>query len=212
MDNKRVLCYGDSNTWGYIPNTEYNRYNKKERWTAILQELLGEKFEIIEEGLNSRTLISEDTRPGKEGKNGFAYLIPCLDTHDPIDLVVLMLGTNELKQMYNKSAKEIGEMLEEYFVKTILNRKSQFRATTPKLLIISPPSVNENKEYSKDKYKGANEKSKQLSQIYKDIADKYNCYFIDTTDLNVGEDGVHMTKDSHVELANRINKKIINIL
>lgn len=94
MENIRILCYGDSNTWGYISGTDHQRYGNNERWTKILTSLLGDKFEIIEEGLNSRTLTSNDTRPGKEGKNGYEYLLPCLDTHDPIDLVVLMLGTN----------------------------------------------------------------------------------------------------------------------
>lgn len=123
----RILCYGDSNTWGYISGSDHKRYEN--RWTKILSELLGERFEIIEEGLNSRTLISNDIRPGKEGKNGYEYLIPCLDTHDPIDLVILMLGTNELKSSYNKTAEEIGVILEKYFIKTILNRKSQIDNT-----------------------------------------------------------------------------------
>lgn len=124
MNNIRILCYGDSNTWGYISGSDHQRYGNSERWTKVLANLLGDKFEIIEEGLNSRTLISNDPRPGKEGKNGYEYLIPCLDSHDPIDLVILMLGTNELKYTYNKTPEEIGNLLEEYFVKTILNRKS----------------------------------------------------------------------------------------
>ena len=66
-DIMRILCYGDSNTWGYISGTDHQRYIE-DRWPRILQKNLGEKFEIIEEGLNSRTLISNDTRPGKEGK------------------------------------------------------------------------------------------------------------------------------------------------
>ena len=90
MEQIRILCYGDSNTWGYISGSDHQRYGNNERWTKILASLLGQKFEIIEEGLNSRTLISNDLRPGKEGKNGYEYLIPCLDTHDPIDLVILM--------------------------------------------------------------------------------------------------------------------------
>ena len=96
------------------------------------------------------------------GKNGYEYLIPCLDTHDPIDLVILMLGTNELKNTYNKSALEIGQILEEYFIKTILNRKSQFKESYPKLLIVTPPVINEYTEYCKkdNKYLGATEKSK----------------------------------------------------
>ena len=175
--------------------------------------MLGNNFEIIEEGLNSRTLISNDTRPGKEGKNGYEYLIPCLDTHDPINLVVLMLGTNELKNVYNKEAEEIGKMLEEYFVKTILNRKSQLKESYPKLLIVAPPIVNENQEYCKaqNKYLGAMEKSKRLNNIYKEIAERYNCYFLSNEGLETGIDGVHLNKESHRKLAERLEEKITQI-
>ena len=211
MEKIRILCYGDSNTWGYISGSDHQRYGIGERWTSILENLLGDKYKVIEEGLNSRTLTSNDTRPGKEGKNGYEYLLPCLDTHDPIDLVILMLGTNELKNTYNKTAKEIGEMLEEYFVKTILNRKSQCKDTYPKLLLVTPPIVNEDVEYTKEdnKYKGASQKSKELNSIYKEIAKKYNCYFLSNEDLETGIDGVHLTKKSHKLLANKLNE-IIN--
>ena len=213
MEKNKILCYGDSNTWGYISGSNHLRYGDNERWTKLLAKLLGKKYEIIEEGLNSRTLISEDTRPGKEGKNGFNYLIPCLDTHDPIDLVVLMLGTNELKYTYNKSAEEIGQIFEQYFVKTILNRKSQYRDTYPKLLIVTPPVINEQTEYCKsnNKYLEATQKSIELDRIYKAIADKYNCYFLSNEGLTTGVDGVHMTKESHKLLAKRIKKMIKGI-
>lgn len=213
MEQITVLCYGDSNTWGCISGSDHQRYGNEERWTKILAKMLGNNFEIIEEGLNSRTLLSNDTRPGKEGKNGYEYLIPCLDTHDPINLVVLMLGTNELKNAYNKEAEEIGKMLEEYFVKTILNRKSQFKETYPKLLIVVPPIVNENQEYckAKNKYLGAMEKSKRLNNIYKEIAERYNCYFLSNDGLETGIDGVHLTKESHRKLAERLKQKISQI-
>lgn len=207
----RILCYGDSNTWGYISGTDHQRYIE-DRWTRILQKNLGKEFEIIEEGLNSRTLTSDDKRPGKEGKNGYVYLLPCLDTHDPIDLVILMLGTNELKCDYNKTPKEIGNMLEEYFVKKILTRKSQISNKYPKLLIIAPPIVRENNFYGEDdKYKGAGEKSKQLNDIYQDIAKRNNCYFISNSSLETGPDGVHLTKESHRLLAELITNKIKEI-
>ena len=214
MEKVRVLCYGDSNTWGYISGSDHQRYGIDERWTRLLSNLLGNRYEIIEEGLNSRTLISNDTRVGKEGKNGYEYLIPCLDTHDPIDLVVLMLGTNELKNTYNKTASDIGMMLEEYFVKTIVNRKSQFKDSYPKLLIVTPPVVNEEKDYCKtgNKYVGAEEKSKELNNIYKEIANKYNCCFLSNDGLETGIDGVHLTKESHKELAERLYKTIKSIL
>lgn len=213
MEKIRILCYGDSNTWGYISGSDHQRYGDNERWTRILADALGNKFEIIEEGLNSRTLTSNDTRPGKEGKNGYEYLIPCLDTHDPIDLVILMLGTNELKTRYNKNAKEIGEMFEQYFVKTILNRKSQCKDTFPKLLIVTPPVVNEEVEYCKmdNKYVGASKKSVELNNIYKVIAEKYSCYFLSNQDLKTGIDGVHLTKESHKILADSLAAEINKI-
>ena len=213
MERKRVLCYGDSNTWGYISGSNHERYDEDKRWTKILNNLLGNDFEIIEEGLNSRTLISNDFRPGKEGKNGYDYLIPCLDTHYPIDLVILMLGTNELKSAYNKSAEEIGEILEKYFVRTIINRKSQFKESYPKLLLVTPPVINEYTDYCKkdDKYLGAMEKSKKLNSIYENIAKKYKCYFLSNADLEVGVDGVHLTEESHKKLAEFLNNKIKEI-
>lgn len=213
MEPIRILCYGDSNTWGYISGSDHLRYGNNERWTKLLAQKLGENYEIIEEGLNSRTLISTDTRPGKEGKNGYEYLIPCLDTHDPIDLVIIMLGTNELKYTFNKTAQEIGEIFEEYFVKTISNRKSQFRDTYPKLLIVTPPEVNEDQEYCKanNKYLGASQKSKELNEIYKSIAEKYNCYFLSNDGLLTGIDGVHLTRESHELLADKLKEKVVEI-
>jgi len=85
----RVLCYGDSNTWGYMP-AKATRYRLNQRWTGILQKSLRVKFEVIEEGLNSRTTDIDD--PKRTGKNGSNYLVPCLGSHFPLDVVVLMLG------------------------------------------------------------------------------------------------------------------------
>lgn len=212
MEKVRILCYGDSNTWGYISGTDHQRYGIGERWTRILSDLLGDKFEIIEEGLCSRTLTSNDTRPGKEGKNGYEYLMPCLDTHDPIDLVVLMLGTNELKAVYNKTAEEIGNLLEEYFVKTILSRKLQSRGVCPKLLIVAPVEVSDRGDSSKvDKFVGAPEKSRKLNDIYCKIAEKYGCDFLSNKGLETGVDGVHLTKESHKKLAEMLKEKIGHI-
>ena len=204
----RILCYGDSNTWGYISGTDHQRYGEDERWTKVLAKKLGENFEIIEEGLNSRTLISNDNRPEREGRNGYEYLLPCLDSHDPIDLVIIMLGTNELKTTYNKSIEEIGDIFEKYFVKTILNRKSQFQNKYPELLIVAPPLA---KDDGKGKYEGALEKSERFNEIYGEIAEDNDCYFIDNSLLETGIDGVHLTKESHNLLAEKLYNKIMEI-
>lgn len=200
---KRILCYGDSNTWGYISGSDHLRYDNTQRWTKILQNKLGDTFEVIEEGLNSRTLFSEE--PGKEGKNGFAYLKPCMDTHDKIDLFILMLGTNELKFEFNNDAITILNMIKRY-VEFIANYKSQIDKTTPKILISGVPLVSENSEYSKDKnkYVGASAKSEQLNILMKEYSYKYNILYIDNTDLETGVDGVHLTKESHQILADKL--------
>lgn len=213
MEKIKILCYGDSNTWGYISGSNHQRYGTDERWTRCLATLLGEDFEVIEEGLNSRTLISNDNRPGKEGKNGYEYLIPCIDTHDPIDLVIIMLGTNELKSVYNKKSKEIGDLFEEYFVKTILGRKSQVGDKYPRLLIVTPPIVNEKTPYCRanDKYLGATKKSAELDAIYREIAEKYKCNFVSNQGLETGIDGVHLTKESHQKLAKKLSRELKKI-
>ena len=212
MEKIRVLCYGDSNTWGYISATDHQRYGEGERWPSRLAAALGDGYCVIEEGLNSRTLLSDDPRPGKEGKNGYRYLLPCLDTHDPVDWFVLMLGTNELKASYNRSAREIGDMLEQYFVKTVLGRRSQCRKEAPKVVIVTPPLVDETAPCCQGKgiYVGAPQKSAELNGIYQAIAEANGCAFLNNEGLETGPDGVHMTGDSHRRLAERLEAVIRN--
>ena len=104
-------------------------------------------------------------------------------------------------------------MLEQYFVKTILNRKSQLKESYPELLIVTPPVVDESKEYCKanNKYTGATKKSEELNDIYKGIAEKYNCYFLSNQGLETGIDGVHLTKESHKKLAEKLKVEISHI-
>ena len=95
---RRILCFGDSNTWGYDPATG-ERFDEQTRWTGVLQAALGGDYTVIEEGLNGRTTVWDDPIEGH--KNGHEYLVPCLETHRPLDLVVLMLGTNDLKRRFS---------------------------------------------------------------------------------------------------------------
>ena len=101
---KKILCYGDSNTWGYNPHTEL-RYPRAVRWTGVLQRGLGPAYHVIEEGLNGRTTVWDDPIEGY--KSGKEYLVPCLETHKPMDLVVIMLGTNDLKHRFSLTAFDI---------------------------------------------------------------------------------------------------------
>lgn len=169
----------------------------------------GGGYEIIEEGLNSRTLMSDDDRPGKEGRNGFSYLKPCMDTHDPLDVVILMLGTNELKHGFHHSAQDIVHMMDQY-VTFITNYRSQIDKSHPKIIISGLPPVNDKSEYCKagNKYKDASAKCKELTTLYKIYCEQHGLLYIDNDDLTTGVDGVHLTKESHAILAQKLCKVI----
>jgi lysophospholipase L1-like esterase len=210
---KRILCYGDSLTWGYISGSNHERLPSNQRWTGILQTRLGKNYEIIEEGLNSRTLESEDSREGKEGRDGSKYLIPCLDTHDPLDLVILFLGINELKDSYSKDIEGIEKIITDKYIKVILNRKSQFKSTFPKLLLVSPPAIDISKEYAFKRYGRSLDKSIELSTLYTKLAKEFNISFINSAEyISTGDDGVHMTLESNSLFANQLFKIVISIL
>ena len=103
---KRILCFGDSNTWGYNGIDE-SRFDENTRWTRLLQQHLGEDYEIIEEGLPGRTASIDD--PIQEGMNAYDYIHPCLKSHSPLDLVIIMLGTNDAKERFNLTSFNIAQ-------------------------------------------------------------------------------------------------------
>jgi lysophospholipase L1-like esterase len=94
---RTVVCFGDSNTWGYVAGSDGERYPRDVRWPNRLQELLGPDWEVVAEGLNGRTATFE--RADSEGRNGLPYLLPCLLSHAPVDDVVIFLGTNDVNFM-----------------------------------------------------------------------------------------------------------------
>ncbi len=106
---KTILCFGDSNTWGFDPASITapfpSRHPHDVRWTGVLAATLGAGYRVIEEGQNGRTTVHED--PHVIGRKGREYLTPCLESHKPIDLVILMLGTNDLKSTFNVPPGEI---------------------------------------------------------------------------------------------------------
>ena len=128
---KNILCYGDSNTFGFIP-VSGKRYSIDERWTGILQKLLGNEYRIIEEGLNGRTTVFED--PSKAGRNGKAYLEVCLESHKPIDLIIISLGTNDLKTKFSASENVIAQNMRRLIL-TVKNYDYGIGYNKPEILI-----------------------------------------------------------------------------
>jgi len=198
---KRILCFGDSNTWGYEPATGM-RYGSDARWTGVLSKVLGTGYEIIEEGLNGRTTVLDD--PYEEYKNGRDYLIPCLESQRPLDLVVLMLGTNDLKARFGVSAFDISKGIET-LVKLIQNGESGIRGKPPEVLLIAPPPVAKLTDYA-EMFAGADFKSQGLGGQYARVAKEMNCAFMDASTVIVSSplDGIHFEAGEHQKLGKAV--------
>lgn len=197
---KVTLCYGDSNTWGQTPDKTGHRFPADIRWTGVLQASLGDAYYVIEEGLSSRTTELEYAK--KPGRNGRIYLEPCLDSHAPIDTIILMLGTNDLKIEFNRTAEEIAQALRG-LVELIQAKTAKYNGTSAKIILVSPILIDgdapRHKEwYSSNYNKISAEKSKELAEHLALVAQATGCRFIDAAQIaHAGEDGIHFDEASH---------------
>ena len=192
-----ILCFGDSNTFGVSP-VDGKRLPACERWPGILQKF-GDGHEVIEAGQPNRTLVNNPPFDGD--KSGVKYLKPYLEAHT-VDVVIIQLGTNDLKARFALSAIDIGKALEEL----ILAIKAFYHCKTiPKIIIISPPKVHEVGSY-KSIYAGAGKKVEQLSIEFKAMAYRHTCVFLDCYPLiqSCKKEGIHLPVSGHRELANSL--------
>ena len=206
---KTILCYGDSNTWGYNPATQ-ERFGRHERWAGVLRQALGDQYLVIEEGLNGRTTVWDDPIEGY--KNGKTYLIPCLETHRPLDLVIIMLGTNDLKVRFSLPAYDIANgagVLVEVVQKSAAGPNDR----APQVLLLAPPVVTTLAEFS-EMFEGAVQKSKRFARHYQRVAEEYGCEFLDTAQVIVSSrlDGIHFELEEHRKLGLAVAEKVKQIL
>ena len=206
---KTILCYGDSNTWGFKPVVK-ERYSRAERWTGILQSELGAEYYVIEEGLNGRTTVWDDPIEGY--KNGKEQLIPCLTSHKPIDLITIMLGTNDLKRRFSLGAYDIAEgagMLVNIVQKSDCGPQKR----APKVLLMAPPPVAKLTEYA-EMFEAAEVKSRRFSEHYQRAAQEYGCAFLDTAQVIVSSDldGIHFEGSEHQKLGRAVAARVREIL
>jgi lysophospholipase L1-like esterase len=206
---KVILCYGDSNTWGQNDDKNYfGRYASDVRWTGALQNLLDDNYYIIEEGLGGRTTDLEHYNPQKKSRNGLTYFEPCLLSHQPVDMVVIMLGTNDLKMQYNRSSEDIAKALNQYIelIKSDLSRT--------RILLVSPIHIDYKAPLYKDYYDGIYDeesatKSKQLAVSIEKLAKDTGSLFFDASKVSKpGKDGIHFDEKSHLPLATELAKII----
>lgn len=218
---KTVLCYGDSNTFGWDPISVdlldtpivlgQHRLGKNKRWTGIMAAELGEGYHIIEEGLPGRTTVLEDPVEG-EDKNGKKYLLPCLLSHAPIDLVLVMLGTNDLKTRFSMTAYDIA-MGMAALIGIIKGSGTDKDGMSPEILVISPPPLGKLSEFG-EFLEGGTEKSKKLANYYQRISKQFGCGF-----LNAGKfiksspiDGLHFEEAEHAKLGRALADKVKTIV
>jgi lysophospholipase L1-like esterase len=180
---KTILCYGDSNTWGYSPSTQ-DRYSRDERWGGVLRNALGEGYLVIEEGLGGRTTVWDDPVEGIH-KNGQTYLLPCLESHQPIDLVVILLGTNDLKRRFSAGAFDIAQGAG-VLVRVVQKSETGPDGKAPKVLLLAPPPVADlaGTDFV-EMFKGAEEKSKHFSREFRRMAEELGCEFLDAAEVIV---------------------------
>ena len=160
---------------------------------------MGNDFDVIEEGLNGRTTIRESNK--KEGKNGIKYLFPCLESHKPLHMVILALGTNDLKARYAASAEDIADGIKQLIEVIKLEGKNR-NGNTPQILLIAPSTIEEINE----DLNGGKEKSKQFGRLYKAIANENKLLFLDLAKkVKVSEkDGVHFDTSQHQIIAKEV--------
>jgi lysophospholipase L1-like esterase len=209
---KTILCYGDSNTWGYDPRTE-GRYDHTTRWPMVLKTLLNQQhgsssppgepeWWVDEEGLNGRTSCRED--PVEGDRNGLRQLIPILESHKPIDIVVVMLGTNDLKPRFSPTAYDIARGVQQV-VKAIQKSETGPGNTAPKVLMICPPATVEAAPL-KALFGDTIELSKKLPPMYRAMAAECGAAFLDANKhiKSSPADGVHFDPEDHRKLAEAV--------
>ncbi|MEI8200452.1 MAG: SGNH/GDSL hydrolase family protein [Eubacteriales bacterium] len=196
-----ILCFGDSNTYGYNPSNKA-RYMRQERWTGVLQQDLGQEYYVIEEGLNGRTILYDD--PIEGDKCGKKHLPMLLASHIPLDFIIVMLGTNDLKTRFGSSSADIMLGMES-IIRIIKDMKAC--AKPENILILAPaPLNNEMDPYLKYMFGDPMHKSMEMTDRYRDLAKNENTYFMSVGDMTqVSElDGVHLSLDGHKMLGLKI--------
>ena len=222
---KTIVCYGDSNTWGYVPLKERaeseiaERYLPNVRWPGVLAALLGSEYNVVEAGISGRTTAINDVL-GKY-RDGAKYLGVCLTTNKPIDLLILMLGVNDTKKRFLVSSQNIAKGID----KLIRVARSGSVARSggfgpgggqPKILVISPVRLREEVFESFQRHEfdqGSLQKSQELAEQFFDVARRRHCYYMNAAVYAEASeiDGLHLDAENHRKLAEAVAVKVLEI-
>jgi len=189
---RTVVCFGDSNTWGYVPGSDAERYPREVRWPVRLQHALGEGFEVIAEGLNGRTAAVES--PVEDGRSGVTYLLPCLRSHKPVDLVVVFLGTNDVNFLDDDLvARSVGRL-----VKLARSSETGPGGGAPQVLVVCPPPFA----------------GHALGPFYAEACAALDCELLDLDGIAAytGHDPEHLDAAGHAAVAAAVEERVRRLL
>jgi lysophospholipase L1-like esterase len=188
----KILCYGDSNTWGFSP-VNGSRFSEDIRWPGVLRRCLGEGFTVTEDGLNGRTLCAFGME--EDPLNGSEHLISMLEVHRQLELLILYLGINDLFVDPHISVSVMAEELEE-----AIDNVRDVQVSLP-VLVLAPLPVNVGREYHTH-YHEQIEKSFKLIEAFENVSEKKGCHFLDPSQVISASrrDGVHIEAEEHIKL------------
>ncbi len=217
---KRIMVFGDSNTFGYVEDAQgvVSRLPEGTAWPGRMAALLGNDYEIIVEGLSGRTTRMDSPEksgtgiiPGA-GMNGAAYLPAALSSHMPLDMVIIMLGTNDLRKDRNQSAEDIADSVTEL---VSLVQKGEWQQRTkfaaPKVMVVCPPKLNLVKSPYASFFEGSLAKSEALPGLLRPMTEKAGALFLDAASVvpfAQGADEIHLTPANHAALAEAVTKEV----
>ena len=207
---RSILCYGDSNTWGAATVARPdNRYAPNERWPGVLRAALGPEWLVIEEGLGGRTTVSDDPVEWNPDKNGARFLPVCLHSHKPLDVVAIMLGTNDLKARFGKTPWEVAQGVG-VLVDLVKMAGAGRNGGTPEIIVMCPPIILDQLPLHPDLFAGAPAKSREIAARYRAVAAERGVRFFDAASVAVSSkvDGFHLDPEAHTAIGRAIAAEV----
>ncbi len=205
-----ILCFGDSNTYGAVPTLARvgrHRFAPDRRWPGIVRQQLGSDWQVVEEGHPGRTTLRDDPIEGNH-KNGLRGLPISLESHMPIDLVILMLGTNDLKQRFAASPSDIADSVE-VVAKAVQASEAGPGDTAPAVMIIAPPPILE-VGWLAEMFVGGAQKSLEFGVRLAEVAARCRAAFLDAGTLVESStvDGIHLEAEAHRVLGSAVARVV----
>ncbi|MSQ80818.1 MAG: GDSL family lipase [Candidatus Methylopumilus sp.] len=210
---KHILVYSDSIAWGIIPMTR-NRFPFHQRWPGILEmnlNQLGKDVRVIEDCLNGRRTIYDD--PIRPGRNGLIGLSERIEVNSPVELVILMLGTNDFQANYNHTALDAAKGMKR-LIHAVRETNLEPGMLIPKILVIAPPPILEPKGDIALKFKDGDKKCMGLAEAYEQLCREEQCDFFDAGKITTSSvvDGVHFDLNQHAIFGQAISEHLTHLI